>query len=562
MRAPHPMLQAADDCVATHARLAAAAAQAVGGTLLPATGLAALALDSQPLPHLGCRSTGIQLLAGVDADEAAAAAAGVLQQLHILHLAAPAADGPAVTLTTPQCPPADFAVAAAAAPQHARHGWSAASGGRLRESAALRHLAQPHAFVLVPHGQALTDLQLPAGSPAAAALIGSQAWDDVGARLRALPAPCRDQLAPMPGLLLVADTVAAVGADVALLPLSDPCGPTRGVASMALCAAHTACAAAAGSPAALQELSSVTAPAEAWQWVQRHGTRCASDETAQQQLSGWRPAERAKLLTLLRSAGAIQLDAGCAAPRVALGWGSLSFLQPPTRGCTPMLAAAMAKRTALPTLNLQELADGLQVAGLQLAGGPLEVRQTVASRSGSQLIWVSGLDASNDEAQQALQLAVVAAAGRPCLVVPLDTWIRCAGGARWPSHGGPPAGCASWGCTSLDGSPRSASQQRGGAPGGGQRSARRRLEPPRSSGAASACGAVGQPGRQQRRGGGAGRAGPGGAGAQPGQQCRPGAVQLPAGGAPAERRQPGGPPGPGRGSRAPRRQLHTRQQCR
>ena len=75
---------------------------------------------------------------------------------------------------------------------------------------------------------------------------------------------------PVRGLLLVAETAAAVAADVALLPLADTSGDNRSVASMGLYFARVVATAAEGEAAAAAALEAFTTPESAWRWLQQH----------------------------------------------------------------------------------------------------------------------------------------------------------------------------------------------------------------------------------------------------------------------------------------------------
>lgn len=76
---------------------------------------------------------------------------------------------------------------------------------------------------------------------------------------------------PVRGLLLVAETAAAVAADVARCPpLADTSGDNRSVASMGLYFARVVATAAEGEAAAAAALEAVTTPESAWRWLQQH----------------------------------------------------------------------------------------------------------------------------------------------------------------------------------------------------------------------------------------------------------------------------------------------------
>lgn len=140
---------------ATHSRVAQLVAEAASGSVRPAAGLAALAPDELPLPHLGARVSVIQLPAAADAAVAAQRSAEVLSRQHLLHAVPPAAHGAAVTLAVPLCPPSELPVAQAAAATRPRHGWSANQTQQLRQQATLAHLPQAHCLVVLQPGQEL-----------------------------------------------------------------------------------------------------------------------------------------------------------------------------------------------------------------------------------------------------------------------------------------------------------------------------------------------------------------------------------------------------------------------
>lgn len=262
----------------------------------------------------------------------------------------------------------------------------------------------------------------------AAAQLSTVAWDALSSRLQA--SGLQQQPGLLTGLLRTADTMAAVAADVALLPLADTSGPSCGVASLGLYCAAVVTEAAAASPAAAQDLAAVQTPAAAWSWVQQYAAEHPASAAALAHLASWLPAEREWVAALLQQSAAVQLSRASAVPTVAAGWGTCSFLRPPaaagSASLTVLLVAPRAECATLASLPQAELVAAVAqaAAGAQLEWGPLEVRQTLASRRGCQLLAVDGMQAAPEEVWRALLGAIAACCPASAVVVPVDGWRR------------------------------------------------------------------------------------------------------------------------------------------
>lgn len=423
---PHPLLQA----VPTHNYIAGLAAHAVQGAVGQPAGLAALAPDSQPLPHLGPRVITIALPAQADPHVAAKRVSEELRCQHLLHTAPPAANGPAASAAMPACLPDEFAAAQAAASWRPRHGWAAKDTQQWRQLATLANLPQPHCLIMLEPGQELGSLQCEAGSAAKAAQLTVAAWDRLAADLGARGLRHRPGL--LAGLLQAADTMAAVAADITLLPLADTSGDSTGVPSLGLCCATLAMEAAAASPVAAQALLAVQSPAGAWSWVQEYASAHATSAAAQAHLGSWLPGERCWLVALLQQAALVQLRITSAVPSVESGWNVCSFLRPPAAAgfdSTVLLLVAPRKRcSTLPSLPRAAVAAAVAAAPrAQLAWGPLEVRQVLAGRHGCQLLAVADMEGEVEETCARLMAALSSCCSTSIVVLPVDQWRRWEG---------------------------------------------------------------------------------------------------------------------------------------
>eukprot|EP00887_Chlorella_sp_A99_P004158 scaffold23.g4158.t1 len=362
-----------------HAALAALAAHAMGA-IVPPREHSYGALSPGPRPHLGARVFAVELPRGANMtpEQAAEGAAAALATHHCLWSMPPHASGATVMFVAPECSPARAAVARAAAPGFSRHGWAASGGKDLRASATPADAQLPTCIVVLPAGKALGTARLQ--NEAAAAQGLAAAWSSVGAAAPQLSS------AQWTGVLLAADTLAGVVAQVTALPLAS----ADGRPDLALFATRVVLfVAASGSAAALEQLRM---PAEAWEWLVHsaaHGD-AARSPIALTEISSWPVVHQRWLQELVTDAMRIGLCAQAALPWVVSGWSQLSYLRRVPTNCALLVAAPVRRLRALEPLGLARATRLLGKVGLRLALGPLELRGTLCSRSGLQLLAVEG----------------------------------------------------------------------------------------------------------------------------------------------------------------------------
>ena len=375
-----------------------------------------------PCPHLGQTSFSIQLPEGVAAGTAAAQLATMLHvNSNYLYTVQPEARGPVVTLVAPTCPPSEAALASAAGPLQARHGWSAAGSELARQQATLHHKPLAIGIVLLEYGQTLEALDCEPGSMAAALQLASAGWASLQQTAQREGLDSKQQTS----LMLAADTMAAVQFSVLLLPLADHDGfPTLGlyVASVAL-AAVTSGSSNASASSALAALAAANTPALAWRWVAEHAAPHAGSSGAVEHLRGWIKPHQNKVQQVVAQAASLQLCGDSALPAVLSGCWQQSFFSSMPAGSRLLAAVPTAKRGRPPQLDLATLQEQLEAAGVQLLWGPLEVWQTLAERNGVLLFAVLG-GGDGAELPPGLLETLESGAITRCMLIDVTRWHR------------------------------------------------------------------------------------------------------------------------------------------
>jgi hypothetical protein len=214
-------------------------------------------------------------------------------------------------------------------------------------------------------------------------------------------------------LLLLADTFAAVAAQLTLLPLADVSHAHGGRPHIALLAVESVLSAAAADPAvmnALKTLKPGSPAAAAWQWWQAHGTAAAAaaataaaaadpaadagaetydDDDVGSSHAHLAAPDRQWLCELMAAASSVSVAAGCALPcelQTLPAAASLSSVYRFSSKQHLLLAAVPLSKNGSSILRseeqLGELDGKLSNAGSSLCCSPMHIRQRLNSRAG------------------------------------------------------------------------------------------------------------------------------------------------------------------------------------
>ena len=393
---------------------------AAGGCVGPVHGVGLAALHATAAagcyPHLGGIALTGSLPPGIAPTAAAAAGASALNGR--LLDSGPVVDGASVSFLVRSGDANDAAIEVALDPGRQTFGVA----GRQRRDALLRarleHLPRAAVVVFVGAGGAPEQFASPAVARSAAG------WGRLQSAFEELPADAR---APT---LAVADTLAAVGAQVLALPLADHDGvPRLGQAAAAAVIAVARAAAACTQQQEeqqqqhrrqqqqqqqLERLVAARTPALQWEWLAEAldapGAAEAAASAAASLFADWLPGQRSWLGALLEGARDVVLLRDVRVPVVCAGW-DVHTLPPRNDAGTLLIAFAPgAQGDALMTIAgsaLQAALDSNLTCGARVQW-LVELPGRVFHRGGVQLAGVQrqlGAPVLRDEQLQAVAVA-------------------------------------------------------------------------------------------------------------------------------------------------------------
>jgi hypothetical protein len=231
-----------------------------------------------------------------------------------------------------------------------------------------------------------------------------------------LPVSIRNSPDAGAGLLLAADTLAALLARSALLPLADPCGVPR----VGLLAAEVAAAAASASPAAAAQLPSIGTPAAALAFLAQRVTTEHLSAASGMLSPPWQAAAASDVVRQLQH---VQLDPALGVPVVVSGWHLHSFVRHIPAGSICLAVFPSARLQKAPVLDLDAVEEVLQGC---LCWGPAELPEVLVSRVGTQLLAVqpSRVAAQAVAVSAEALTALAACSATPALAVDVTSWIH------------------------------------------------------------------------------------------------------------------------------------------